>query len=52
VVLLFLFYLQEEMHENPLKMVSKFMIVVWIIDLALKYLWQDIPTQNIKRFSP
>lgn len=44
------FYLQEELHKNPLKMISKFMIVVWIVDLALKYLWQDIPTQNIKPF--
>ncbi|MEF9480412.1 DUF5687 family protein [Chryseobacterium sp. 1B4] len=31
-------------------MVSKFLIVGWIIDLALKYLWQEIPTQNIKPF--
>jgi len=30
--------------------VSKFMIVAWIIDLVLKYLWQEIPTQNIKPF--
>lgn len=44
------FYLQEELHQNPLKTVSKFMVVAWIIDLALKYLWQEIPTQNIKPF--
>jgi hypothetical protein len=44
------FYVQEEMHQNPLKVVSKFLIVGWIIDLALKYLWQEIPTQNIKPF--
>lgn len=44
------FYIQEEMHQDPLKVVSKFMIVAWIIDLVLKYLWQEIPTQNIKPF--
>ena len=35
---------------DPLKVVSKFMIIAWIIDLVLKYLWQEIPTQNIKPF--
>lgn len=44
------FYIQEEMHQDPLKVVSKFMIIAWIIDLVLKYLWQEIPTQNIKPF--
>ncbi|WP_241330488.1 DUF5687 family protein [Chryseobacterium arthrosphaerae] len=44
------FYVQEELHQDPLKLVSKFMIVAWIIDLVLKYLWQEIPTQNIKPF--
>ncbi|NIF07294.1 hypothetical protein F3J23_17885 [Chryseobacterium sp. Tr-659] len=44
------FYVQEELHQNPLKMVSKFLIVAWILDLVLKYLLQEIPTQNIKPF--
>ncbi|KAB1229904.1 DUF5687 family protein [Chryseobacterium viscerum] len=44
------FYVKEEMHQDPLKVVSKFMIVAWIIDLVIKYLWQEIPTQNIKPF--
>ncbi|MFZ4931396.1 DUF5687 family protein [Chryseobacterium sp. Mn2064] len=44
------FYVQEEMHQNPIKVVSKFLIIAWVIDLMLKYLWQEIPTQNIKPF--
>ncbi|WP_312991222.1 DUF5687 family protein [Chryseobacterium flavum] len=44
------FYIHKEMHQNPLRMVSKFMIVAWIIDLGIKYLWQEIPTQNVKPF--
>ncbi|RQO35210.1 hypothetical protein DBR39_19825 [Chryseobacterium sp. KBW03] len=44
------FYVKEEMHQDPLKVVSKFMIIAWIIDLVIKYLWQEIPTQNIKPF--
>ena len=44
------FYVQEEMHQDPLKIVSKYLIIAWIIDLVIKYLWQEIPTQNIKPF--
>ncbi|AZA81161.1 hypothetical protein C1637_00855 [Chryseobacterium lactis] len=44
------FLVQEEMHQDPIKVVSKFLIAAWIVDLALKYLWQEIPTQNIKPF--
>ncbi|MGH1520196.1 DUF5687 family protein [Chryseobacterium sp. JK1] len=44
------FYVQEEIHQNPVKVVSKFLIIAWVIDLMLKYLWQEIPTQNIKPF--
>ncbi|REC48197.1 DUF5687 family protein [Chryseobacterium pennipullorum] len=44
------FYIHKEMHQDPLKVISKFMIVAWMIDLIIKYLWQDIPTQNIKPF--
>ncbi|WP_344832721.1 DUF5687 family protein [Chryseobacterium ginsenosidimutans] len=44
------YYVQEEMHQDPLKIVSKFLIAVWAIDLILKYMWQEMPTQNIKPF--
>lgn len=43
-------YVQEEMHQDPLKIVSKFLLIGWVVDLAIKYLWQEIPTQNIKPF--
>ncbi|PKF72916.1 DUF5687 family protein [Chryseobacterium sp. PMSZPI] len=44
------FYVQEEMHQDPLKVVSKFLIIAWAMDLIIKYLWQELPTQNIKPF--
>ncbi|WP_027378793.1 DUF5687 family protein [Chryseobacterium daeguense] len=45
------FYLiQEEMHQDPVKVVSRFLIAAWAVDLMLKYLWQELPTQNIKPF--
>ncbi|ASE63111.1 hypothetical protein CEQ15_17250 [Chryseobacterium indologenes] len=44
------FFVQEKIQQDPLKVVSKFLVVAWILDLALKYLWQEIPTQNIKPF--
>lgn len=44
------YYVQEEMHQNPLIIASRFLIIAWVIDLILKYLWQEIPTQNIKPF--
>ncbi|SDQ48553.1 hypothetical protein SAMN05421664_1776 [Chryseobacterium soldanellicola] len=44
------FYVKEEIHLDPLKVVSKFLIIGWVLDLALKYLWQEMPTQNIKPF--
>jgi len=44
------FYVKEEMNLDPLKVVSKFLIIGWMLDLALKYLWQEMPTQNIKPF--
>lgn len=44
------FYVQEEMKEDPLKIISRFMIIGWLIDLVFKYMIQQIPTQNIKPF--
>ncbi|MGE6394620.1 DUF5687 family protein [Chryseobacterium scophthalmum] len=44
------FYVQEEIKEDPLKIISRFMIIGWLIDLVFKYMLQQIPTQNIKPF--
>ncbi|KMQ66770.1 hypothetical protein ACM46_04500 [Chryseobacterium angstadtii] len=44
------FYIHKEMHQDPLKVVSKFLIIAWALDLILKYIWQEMPTQNIKPF--
>lgn len=44
------YYVQEEMKEDPLKIISRFMIIGWLIDLVFKYMIQQIPTQNIKPF--
>lgn len=44
------FYVQEEMHEDPFRIVSRFLIIAWVLDLIVKYLWQEMPTQNIKPF--
>ncbi|WP_292009834.1 DUF5687 family protein [Chryseobacterium sp.] len=44
------YYIQEEMHEDPLKVVSRFLVVLWGMDLIFKYIVQQMPTQNIKPF--
>lgn len=44
------FYVQDEMQENPVKIVSRFLIIFWAADLILKYIWQEVPTQNVKPF--
>lgn len=44
------FYVEKEMGEDPLKIVSRFMIILWAADLILKYLMQQMSTQNIKPF--
>ncbi|EJL73680.1 DUF5687 family protein [Chryseobacterium populi] len=45
------FYVTKEMPgEDPLKLVSRFLLAAWAIDLICKYIWQEMPTQNIKPF--
>ncbi|KMQ69609.1 hypothetical protein ACM39_00655 [Chryseobacterium sp. FH2] len=44
------YYLQEKTNLDPFKMASRFLIVAWVVDLIVKYLWQEMPTQNIKPF--
>ncbi|PIF44009.1 hypothetical protein CLU96_0936 [Chryseobacterium sp. 52] len=44
------YYVKEEMHQDPLKIVSKFLVAAWAVDLIIKYIWQEMSTQNIKPF--
>lgn len=44
------YFIQDKMHQDPLKIVSKFLIVAWVVDLIIKYIWQEMSTQNIKPF--
>ncbi|NMR34996.1 hypothetical protein HIO71_12450 [Chryseobacterium aquaticum] len=44
------FYVKGEMEQDPVKIVSRFMIILWVADLILKYLMQQMSTQNIKPF--
>ncbi|NML72144.1 hypothetical protein HHL23_20470 [Chryseobacterium sp. RP-3-3] len=44
------FYVRDEMHQDPLKAISKLLVVAWAVDLVLKYIWQEMSTQNIKPF--
>lgn len=44
------FYVKGEMGQDPVKIVSRFMIILWVADLILKYLMQQMSTQNIKPF--
>lgn len=44
------YYVQEEMAQDPLKIISRFLIIGWVVDLVFKYMLQQIPTQNIKPF--
>lgn len=44
------YYVQEEMKQDSLKVISRFMIIGWLVDLVFKYMIQQIPTQNIKPF--
>jgi hypothetical protein len=44
------FYVNKEMEEDAMKIVSRYMIILWVADLILKYLMQQMSTQNIKPF--
>lgn len=44
------FYVRDEMYQDPLIVISKLLIIAWAVDLILKYIWQEMPTQNIKPF--
>lgn len=44
------FYVNEEMKQDSIKVVSKFMILLWLADLVFKYIFQQMSTQNIKPY--
>lgn len=45
-----LYFICEEEGENPLQIFSRFFIFYWIVDLLIKYIMQQLPTNNIKPF--
>ena len=44
------YYPKKELHIDPLPFISKFLIYWLIVDLFLRYFFQQMPTQNIKPF--
>ena len=44
------YFAKEEMNADPLKIFSKYFIYYWAADLIIRYIFQQIPTQNIKPF--
>ncbi len=44
------FYAKEEMSDDPLKVLSRYFIYYWALDLVMRYFWQQMPTQNVKPF--
>ena len=46
-----LFFLaREEMNADPVRVFCKFFIYYWAADLVIRYIFQQMPTQNIKPF--
>lgn len=43
-----LYYGSLEEHENPILMFCRYFLLYWAADLILKYIWQQLPTNNIK----
>lgn len=44
------YYPKKELHIDPLPFISKFLIYWLVLDLFLRYFFQQMPTQNIKPF--
>lgn len=44
------YYPKKELHIDPLPFISKFLVYWLILDLFLRYFFQQMPTQNIKPF--
>lgn len=43
-------YVKSEMHKNPLQILASGMLYLWIFDLVMRYMWQQLSTQNVKPF--
>lgn len=44
------FFAKEEMNTDPVKLFCQFFIYYWVADLVIRYIFQQMPTQNIKPF--
>lgn len=44
------YFAKEELKANPLKLLSRFFVYYWALDLVMRYFVQQMPTQNIKPF--
>jgi hypothetical protein len=44
------YYPKKELHIDPLPFISKFLVYWLVLDLFLRYFFQQMPTQNIKPF--
>lgn len=44
------FFAREEMNTDPIKLFCQFFIYYWVADLVIRYIFQQMPTQNIKPF--
>ena len=50
VSVLFYYYVDEKLQLDPLRVFARLFIYFWIVDLVLRYIMQQMPTQNIKPF--
>ena len=44
------YFAKEELHVDPLKLFCQFFLYYWAADLLIRYIFQQMPTQNIKPF--
>lgn len=44
------FLSKEELRINPLNLLCRYFLYFWVIDLVMRYIMQQMPTQNIKPF--
>lgn len=44
------FYATKEMQADPLVLFCQFFFFYWVLDLAVRYFMQQMPTQNMKPF--
>ena len=46
----FLYFIAKEENADPLKWFSGYFLFYWLLDLVMKYFFQQLPTENIKPF--